>query len=159
VNPVPVPFRLKIPERGTVAVDGIESVSYQLEGLIHLADDIVTVEWTGTEATDRLSWSKIGTDVEYLPAEYVDIPVDWVSDVRVHGGWWRPRLELRTRRADALAGVPSSRGGAVDLCLRRRDRELARVMAAAIVRAGRHPSAMGNEALPDPPDREPDAAN
>ncbi len=128
----PLPFRLSVPGRDTIDADGARSVSYRLEGFLHIVDSILTVEWTGTESTQQVSFTSVTDHVDPLPVEWLEIPVDWITEVRLRGGWWRPRLELRARRLDAFEGIPSARAGSITLRIRRRDRELAGQIAVAI---------------------------
>ena len=131
----PLPFRLSVPGRDTIDADGARSVSYRLEGFLHLVGDLLTVEWTGTESTQQVSFTGVKDHVDPLPVEWLEIPVDWITEVRLRGGWWRPRLELRAGRLDAFEDIPSARAASITLRIRRRDRELAGQMAVAIDRA------------------------
>jgi len=69
----PLPFRLHPTGRDIIGFAGIESVSYQLNGLLRLADQSVTMEWTGTRTTEQVSLDKIGTDVDELPVEWFEL--------------------------------------------------------------------------------------
>ena len=131
----PLPFRLPVPGRDTIDGDGARSVSYRLEGFLHLVGSTLTVEWTGTKSTQQISFRGVKDHVDHLPVEWHEVPVGWITDARLRGGWWRPRLELRAPRLDAFEGIPSARAGSITLRIRRRDRELAGQMAVAIDRA------------------------
>lgn len=128
----PLPFRLPVPGADVVELGGIESVSYRLEGLLHLKEQLVSLEWTGTRKTEYVGLTGVGTEHDHLPVEWIEIPVAWITEVRVRGGWWRPRFELRARRLDAFEGVPAARAGTLSVKIARRDRGLAADMAAAI---------------------------
>ena len=129
----PLPFRIPMPGRDTVDLfDGARSVTYRLEGFLHLVGGLLTLEWTGTQRTQQVSFTNVRDHVDPLPVEWVDIPVGLITEVRLAGGWWRPRLELRARQLDAFDGIPASRPGYVTLRIRRRDRDHARQIAAAI---------------------------
>lgn len=128
----PLPFRLRVPGTDTVGFAGIKSVTYDVEGLLHLAGHTVTIEWSGTQTTEQVSLEKIGTDVDELPHDWLELPVTFISDARVLGVWWRPRFELRARRLDAFQIVPSARGATLTMKIRRLDRARAREMAVAI---------------------------
>jgi len=110
-------------------------VRYRLEGLLHLADRMLAIEWAVTERTQQVSLTGASTDAQTFPPEVVDVPVAWIADVRLRGGWWSPRLELRATRLDAFEGLPGGRPGALTLRVSRRDRSLAAAFAAALEKA------------------------
>jgi hypothetical protein len=41
----PLPFRLKIPGEDTLDWRGARSISYRLDGLLHVVGDVITFEW------------------------------------------------------------------------------------------------------------------
>lgn len=128
----PLPFRLHPTGSDTIGFEGIESVSYRLNGLLRLADRSVTLEWTGTRTTEQVSLDKVGTDVDKLPLQWFELPFGRIAGAWVIGGWWGPRLELRARGFDDLDGMPSKRGVTLRLRIQRRDRGLARAIALEI---------------------------
>jgi hypothetical protein len=128
----PLPFRLEAAGRDSVGFAGIESVSFRVDGLLQVTDEGITLEWTGTRTTDQVSFEKIGTDVEELPLEWVELPFERIAGAWLLGGWWRPRLELRARGFEDFDGVPAARGVTVSLRILRRDRALARALASEI---------------------------
>ena len=128
----PLPFRLRVPGQDVIDFEGVWSISYRGEGLLHLEGGTLTLEWTATRTTERVSVKGIGTDVEHSPIGTLEVPVDWIIGVRLRGGWWWPRLELRARRLDAFDDFPGSRPGVITLKVRRRDREHAGALVAAI---------------------------
>ncbi len=132
MSPDPLPFRLHPTGRDTIGFEGIESVSYRLDGNLLLSDASVTLEWTGIRTTQQVSFDKVGTDDDALPLEWFDLPFERIAGAWVIGGWWRPRLELRARGLDDFNGVPSARGVTLALRIRRRDRGLARAIASEI---------------------------
>ena len=128
----PLPFRLTPTGRDTFAFEGIESVSYRLDGILYLADQSVTLEWTGTRRTEQVSLDKVGTVVDELPLEWLELPFDRLAAAWVIGGWWWPRLELRARGVEDFEGVPAARGITLRLRIHRRDRALALEIASEI---------------------------
>jgi hypothetical protein len=128
----PLPFRLNPTGRDTLGFEGIESVSYRVDGLLRLADQSVTLEWTGTRTTEQVSLDKIGTDVDELPLEWLEVPFGRLAGAWVIGGWWWPRLELRARGVEDFDGVPATRGVTLRLRIHRRDRRLAHAIASEI---------------------------
>ena len=128
----PLPFRLNPTGRDTLAFEGIESVSYCLDGFLRLADQGVTLEWAGTRTSEQVSLDRIGTRVVELPLEWVELPFQRLAAAWVIGGWWWPRLELRARSVEDFDEVPTARGITLRLRIHRRDRELARAVAAEI---------------------------
>jgi hypothetical protein len=134
-RPEPVPFRVVLPRRDTLDLDGARSVSYRGDGLLHLQDHILTLEWAGTERTQRVAFTGIRTTSDVLPVELLDVPVSWLAEARLTGGWWAPRLRLRARRLDAFDGVPGAQPGTIVLPIRRRHRALAAALLAAMAEA------------------------
>jgi hypothetical protein len=130
----PIPFRLKVPGRDAVEWGGIESVSYRVDGLLRLADKSVILEWTGTRTTQEVSFDKIGTDVDELPPQWLELPFGRIAGAWVVGGWWWPRLELRARGLEDFIGVPATHGVTLRLRIHRRDRGLARTIVFEIER-------------------------
>lgn len=128
----PLPFRLSPTGRDTLALEGIESVSYRFDGFLRLADQSVTLEWSGTRTTEQVSLDKIGTDVDEFPLEWLEVPFRRLAAAWVIGGWWWPRLELRARGVEDFDQVPAARGITLRLRIRRRDRGLARAIASEI---------------------------
>lgn len=128
----PLPFRLSLPGEDSVKLSGFRSISYNIEGLLHVSDLVVTVEWTGTQTTEQFTFEKVGTDVDKLPIDWVEIPASEISDARVYRYWWSPCLELRSRRLDTFDDIPSARSAILRLKINRRDRAHARDMAIAI---------------------------
>ena len=128
----PLPFRLRVPGQDVIDSEGVWSISYRVEGLLHLDGGRLSFEWTATRTTERVSVKGIGTDVDRSPIGTLEVPADWIIGVRLRGGWWWPRLELRARRLDAFDGFPGSRPGLIMLKIRRRDRGHAGAFVAAI---------------------------
>jgi hypothetical protein len=127
-----LPFRLHPTGRDTIDMDGVASVSYRLTGELRLSDECITLRWTGTRTVEQVTLDRVGTDVEDLPVEGFELPYDRIEGAWVTGGWWRPRLQLRTRSKEDLDGVPASRGVLLSLVIHRRDRGPAREIASEI---------------------------
>jgi hypothetical protein len=128
----PVPFQLALPGRDTLGFEGARSVSYRVQGLLHFEEDAVTFEWSMTRHVEHVSLTRIRVDDEATPPELLDVPVAWIADARVTGGWWAPRLVLRARRLDAFDGVPGAGLGTIALRISRRDRTIAAAMVDAL---------------------------
>lgn len=128
----PLPIRLHPTGRDTIGMEGIASVSYQLTGWLRLGDEGLTLELTGTRTTQQVSLDKIGTDVQELQLEWFELPFHRIAGALLIGGWWRPRLELRTRSDADLEGLPATRGVTLALRTHRRDRGLAQAIASEI---------------------------
>ena len=58
----PLPFRLPVPDADTVDLEGIESVTYTFEGLLHRKEDNLVLEWSGPRTTGYLVFTGIGAD-------------------------------------------------------------------------------------------------
>jgi hypothetical protein len=129
----PLPFRLRLPGEDSIDAEGARSISYRLEGLLHLEGDAVTLEWTATRRTQLVGFGEVKDEVDESPVGTIEIPVDWLTQVRRRGGWWAPRLQLRARRLHAFEGLPGAQPTLLTLRIRRRDRTHADATAAAIV--------------------------
>jgi hypothetical protein len=140
MHPVePLPFRIQVEGEDVIDFGGIRSVSYRVEGLLHLVADALKFEWSAIERTERVSLSRIGTDVDHSPIGTLEVQAGWIAEVRLHGGWWWPRMAFRARRLDAFQGMPGARPGAITLKIRRRYRKQAKALVAAIEQAGAPP--------------------
>jgi hypothetical protein len=128
----PLPFRLSIPGKDTIDSQGIRSISYQSEGLLHLIDGTLTLEWAATRSTERVGFTGIRTEVDHSPIGTCDVPVSWIGEARLRLGWRGWRLTLRARRLDAFEGVPGRQPGSLTLRIRRRDRKHAAAFVAEI---------------------------
>ncbi len=143
-TPDPLPFRLKVPGRDTLGLTGARSISYRLEGLLHLDGDTITLEWSATRRTQALTLTGVKDEVDQSPVGTADIPVSWISRMRVTGGWWYPRLQLWARRLEAFDGIPTAQGARLALHIDRGNRQLAVAFAAALDAARRRALAAAN---------------
>jgi hypothetical protein len=132
LHPGPLPFRLAAPGRDTIDLEGIKSVSYRADGLLHLNEHGITLEWTETRTIDEVSLENIGTNVDAFAADGLELPMSRLAGAWVVGGWWWPRLELRARGLEDFQDIPGVRGVTLGLRIHRRDRDLARALARAI---------------------------
>ena len=132
----PLPFRLNLPDRDSVNLTGIKSVSYRVKGLLHLDEDSLTLEWAAIRKTEGITLTGVLDEVDYSPIASVVLKASWIAEARVVGGWWVPRLRLRARHLAAFERVPGARGDALELRIHRRDRALAGVVVAAIASGG-----------------------
>jgi len=128
----PLPFRLPVSGEETLDWRGVRSVSYRVEGLLHLENNYLVFEWSGTRNVEKVGVSGVVDKKDQLPHEALDVSVNWITEVRLRGGWWAPRFHLRARRLNAFDPMPSARPGAIKLKVRRRDRALAQEMGVAI---------------------------
>ncbi len=136
-----LPFRLSVPGKDVINAEGVRSVSYKLEGRVHIEHDLLRFEWAGSRTTEQVSLSNvrplvkmiaIGTDVSESPVGTAVVPVDTIIDVRVRGGWWWPQIVLRSDGLDTFEEIPSARPGTLILKIRRADLVLARTFADAL---------------------------
>lgn len=128
----PLPFRIRIPGEDVIDLKGVRSVSYKVEGLLHLDKDILEFEWTATETTDLVSLTRIGTDVDQSPIGRLELPASWLAEVHLRGRWWLPYVVFRARWLDAFEGMPGVKGTIIKLRIRRRFLKQARAIVAAI---------------------------
>jgi hypothetical protein len=141
----PLPFRISVPGYDSIDSQGVVSISIKLEGLLHVLDDVVSLEWSATRKVESVSLRGIRDEVDQSPVGACDIPVDLILEARLRGGWWAPRLELRATRLDAFEEIPSAQNGTAKLRIQRRDREKARAVCAEINNASRLHDGENNE--------------
>jgi hypothetical protein len=120
-----LPFRLKVPKREELGFAGASSTRFRFRGLLHVQEEALYLEWTGTARVERFGLTGIGKETLQLPAENMTLPFARLGDIMLQGGWILPRLVLMGNDLDALRIVPSEDGGRVCLWLARRDRRLA----------------------------------
>lgn len=127
-----LPFRLKV--SGTDEFRGLHAVStsYRFHGLLRLDGALLTIEWGGVAQVQNVGALSIRDDRMALPDERLTVPVGELYPATLVGGWWRPRLLLRTRVQGALAIVPSEDLGTVTCWYARSDRAAARDLASAL---------------------------
>jgi hypothetical protein len=141
----PLPFRISVPGYDSIDSQGVVSISIKLEGLLHVLDDVISLEWSATRKVESVSLRGIRDEVDQSPVGACDIPVDLILEARLRGGWWAPRLELRATRLDAFEEIPSAQNGTAKLRIQRRDREKARAVCAEINNASRLHDGENNE--------------
>jgi len=124
----PLPFRIDIPDQGTIDSTGVRSVKYRIEGLLQLVGGTLAFEWNAVETIDRVGLGGVHTDVDESPIGRREVPLDWISQVRLRGGWLRPQLVLRARRLDAFVGMPGRKQATLILQVGRRFRRHAKAL-------------------------------
>lgn len=127
----PLPFRLALPDDDSIGWAGIRSVSYELDGLLHLDDDAVVLEWVARRKTEVVGFTGINKEIDESPIARADVPYELITRARLGGWWWAPRLDLYSRDLTTFDGIPSARGSTLALKIRFPDRALA----AAVVRS------------------------
>jgi hypothetical protein len=133
--PAPLPFRFKVGEETTWDVTTMREVSSRLDGLLHLEEDVVILEWTRTDTIEEVGFTG-GTDEKRVSElEGWEIPIEWILDARLVGGWFFPAVELRARAMHVFEGIPGANASTVRLRYARRDGGLARDMVAGINKA------------------------
>lgn len=125
-----LPFRLKAPDESHIARWHTRTVSFDIHGLARLDAGGLVLEWSGSAEVFEMKGTAARTYEESVPVRSVTLPVMRVASVALEGGWWRPRVVLRSTDLAALAGVPGTRDGALTLFIARGDRALARELMA-----------------------------
>jgi hypothetical protein len=125
-----LPFHLKVPGKDALTATTASSTKFRFHGLLHLQEDTIHLEWTGTARVERVSLLAVNEETLALPDEFLTLPLARIREMELRGGWWRPRLELMGNDLEALRIVPSEDRGRVRLWLARRDRTLASEIAA-----------------------------
>jgi len=129
---IPLPFRLGLPDDDSIGLSGIRSVSYELDGLLHLDEDALVFEWVARRETETVGFTGVKKEVDESPVGGREVPYDMLTRVRLRGWWWAPRLDLYARQLDAFDGIPGARGSVLTLKISRHDRALAAAVVQAI---------------------------
>lgn len=127
-----LPFRLKVPGKDEITGLHAVSTSYSFHGLLRLEGLALSIEWGGVAQVQDVGALSIRDDKLALPDERLTVPVSHLYPARLVGGWWRPRLVLRSKVYGALAIVPSEELGSVQFWYARGDRAAAIAMAAGL---------------------------
>jgi hypothetical protein len=127
-----LPFRLRVPGKDALTAIRASSTTFRFHGLLHLLDDAIRLEWTGTANVEEVSLLTVKEETLALPDEFLTLPLARLRTIELRGGWLLPYLELMGNALDALRIVPGEDRGRVRLWLARRDRPLAAGMVAAI---------------------------
>jgi len=135
-TPEPVPFRLKLAGEETLDTRGVRSVSYKVDGMLHLDGDNLTLEWAVDRHTESIGLGGVRTDVEKFDYEDLVVPLLWLMEVRLTR--FPRRLRLRAKHLHAFEGVPGEKPGRIALKIKRRDRHLAAAMVRTINQARLH---------------------
>lgn len=117
-----VPFRLKLPDDDSLHLSGIRSVSYEVDGLLRLDDESLTLEWVARRKVETVGLTGVKAEMDESPLGREEIPLHLITGARLRGWWWAPRLDLYSRELDAFDRVPSARGSVLTLRLRPQDR-------------------------------------
>lgn len=131
----PLPFSLRIPKRDHVTFLGFESVKARVAGLLHFEEDTLIFEWQIREKTERFGFEGIGNEYETFPAEAIEVPAEWIAEIRVRSFFVITFVQFRARRLDAFEGMPTASGGLVTLRIGMKDRRAVAAMVAAIEKA------------------------
>lgn len=128
----PLPFSLRVPKRDRVTLLGFESVKSQVTGLLHFEEDTLIFEWQIREKTERFGFEGIGNEYETLPTEAIEVPAEWIAEIRVRSFVVINFIQFRARRLDAFDGMPTAGGGLITLRIAMKDRHAIPGMVAAI---------------------------
>ena len=127
-----LPFRLRVPGKDALTATRAASTTFRFHGLLHLLDDAIRLEWTGTAEVEEVSLLAVKQETLALPDEVLALPLARVRSIELRGGWLLPYLELMGNDLEALRIVPGESRGRVRLWLARRDRPLAAEIVAAV---------------------------
>jgi hypothetical protein len=131
----PLPFRIRVPGYDSLDAQGILSISIKLEGLLNLLNDRISLEWAAVRRIESVSLSGVIENVDESPVGRCEISLDLILDARLRGWWWAPILVMRARNLETFTDIPTAKNGVAKLSIRRKDRELARAICAAITDA------------------------
>jgi hypothetical protein len=131
-HPTPLPFFIKLPGEDTVDFTEIRDVERRADGLLHLLDDAIVLEWAVTEKVDQVGLANISSTTETFAAEELEVPLTWLASAELLGGILRPRVLLRARGLGVFEGVPGAKADRLELRYARADRFVALEMVKAI---------------------------
>jgi len=107
----PLPFRIRVPKVNRLTMTGSQSIETSVDGLLHLEENVLYVEWLVREKVHRFGFDGVGTEPQEYPAETNDVPAEWLAMVRkvdlVVSTW----ITFRARRLDAFSGIPTAGAG------------------------------------------------
>jgi hypothetical protein len=132
LHPTPLPFFIKLPGEDTVDFTEIRDVERRADGLLHLLEDAILLEWAVTEKVEQVGLANISSTTETFAAEEVEIPLAWLASAELVGGILRPRLLLRARGLGVFAEIPGAKADRLELRYTRADRLVAVEMTRAI---------------------------
>lgn len=150
VHPAPLPFRISLPGEEAIDFTEIRQVERRAEGLLHLLDDTILLEWVVTEKIDRVGLASIGSTTESFAAEEVEVSLAWLASAELVGGILRPRFLLRARGLGVFAEVPGAKADRLALGYARADRFVAVAMVKAITAAFTAPPLTDDQLLVTP---------
>jgi hypothetical protein len=130
----PLPFRIAVPGRDKLDLDGARSISWKITGLLHHEVTQLAIEWEGMRTTEGVTLGGVIDNVDRMPAEVLEVPIELVAEAWLSGGWWLPRFMVRGRRLDVFDGLPGALAGRAVLRIERRHRDIAHAIAAEINR-------------------------
>lgn len=134
-HPAPLPFRIKLEGEESVLLTEVREVTRHAEGLLHLLDDALLLEWAVTEKVEEVGLGNVSTTTETFAAEELEVPLGWIASAELVGGILRPRLLLRARGLGVFEAVPGAKADRLELRYTRADRLVAVAMARAITEA------------------------
>jgi hypothetical protein len=130
--PAPVPFRIKLPTEEVVEFTTYREVTTRVEGLLHLEEGQVVLEWAMRREVQEVGLSGVVQENEAFDPEVAELPLSWITSATLAGGIISPRLVLRGRSLQVFAGIPGAKGAEISLHYTRNDRMLAVAMVRAI---------------------------
>ena len=118
-------FTLRMPSQDLTAGGRISWSTYKVHGVLQLDADRLVLEWAVTASKGEVEGMDVRMNVEELPVEALELPVERLYEARVHTAWWRPHLTLIANDLTLFKGIPGAEGGSLRLYLARTDRLLA----------------------------------
>jgi hypothetical protein len=131
----PLPFKLSVPDDDKWEGVGHESREFKVDGLLHLEQGVLVLEYAVRETVQRFGFEGVGTDRNEYPAEVVEIPVEWISDIRITDLILFTWITLRARRLDTFEGIPGAGPGRLTLRVSYPNRHLMKPLVVAIEKA------------------------
>lgn len=131
----PLPFRLRPPKEKILRFTGAHAIQSRVDGLLHLEEGVLVIEWAETRKVKSFAFERIGTDVTRYESQTLELPAEWLAEVRTRIWFRGPELFLRARRLDAFDDIPGSAPGILVLTVPFRHRGLIGPMIDGIAQA------------------------
>ena len=123
---IAIPFFIRQPGTSESDLLSARSSRSEIRGLARFDDRALVLEWSEQVQVSESGPTRARTYVEEAGQGTCTIPLGSLQAAELHGGWWRPRLEIMTTTMVDVAAMPGASAGRVVLRIARRDRALAR---------------------------------
>ena len=122
----------KPPTHEHTSLDHASWATFKVNGVLQLDAERLVLEWAVTANKGVAKGVDFKMNVEEMPVEALELPVERLYEAKLHNKWWRPHLDLTANDLTLFHGVPGAEGSTLRLFVARADRTLADHIAADI---------------------------